>query len=511
MTPQILHIFKKDVRGLVGEISVFLAIVILWWGTSVFGPEEAFPEVMEALVFAAACYLTARAFHADGAVGDREFWKTRPFRWQSLVAAKVLFLVLSIHLPLVVARTAILGSAGFEIVPHIPGLLWTQLLMFLCVSLPAAAVAAMTSGLVSFFPAAAGVLGAGVALAPVPITSRFLAELRNSYHSVSDYYWWLEFDWVRQIAVVFAAGAVALVLIFGQYRRLPTAYRRTLLATGILTIVVCRFAPFDFGWAVQSTFSTSVLSANNLDFTLGSPRALWAFRGNDILPQWPPDSFQDVGVNVYVPLNVQGVDLSAGRDVQMTLNRLTVEVDGESLLMPGPPFGPTGCCSLEKLEGINVLFLHFHDGSIYEKLREKGANLRGTIRVVEYEKESTSVPVADFPANVRDSVRCSTRLESTKVDKRLMRCQTAIGPSSGFMLLRPFDQLPYPFAPFPLTLRLNPVWSVSSWSYLDSTVEDVEFEFRKPVAYALRDFEFTGVRLIEDSQTRMGGNVWGRR
>jgi hypothetical protein len=509
---QMLHILKKDVRGLVGEISVFLAMVILWLGTAVVGREDTSLDVLEALVFAGACYLTARAFHADGATGDREFWKTRPYRWKSLVAAKILFLVLSIHLPLVVARTAILGSAGFEIVPQVPSLLWTQFLMFLCASLPAAAVAAMTPGLVSFFPAAAGVLGVGVALAFVPTTRRFLEELGNYYPSASGYYWWWEFDWVRKTAVVFAAGAVALVTIYGQYRRLPTAYRRSLLAAGILTIVVCRFAPFDFRWAVQSMFLGSAVSADNLHFTLRSPLGMWAFRGNDILSQWPPDSFQDVGVHVMVPLTIRGLDLSSDREVHVIPHRLTVQVDGENLLMPGPPMERSGVpLKIVASEGEVMLLLRIDDGSIYEKLREKGATLRGTIRVIEVENENISVPLADFPANVRDSVRCSTRLESTKVDKRLMKCQAAIGPPSGFMLWLRYGMVSYSFAPFPLRLRLNPVWSESSWSYLSSTVADVEFEFKKPVAYALRDFEFTGVRLIEDSNTRLGGNVWSGR
>jgi hypothetical protein len=38
---------------------------------------------------------------------DREIWKTRPYRWKSLVAAKVLFLILTMHLPVMIARVAV--------------------------------------------------------------------------------------------------------------------------------------------------------------------------------------------------------------------------------------------------------------------------------------------------------------------------------------------------------------------------------------------------------------------
>jgi hypothetical protein len=87
---QMLHIFRKDVRGLVREVCVFLAVVILWSGTAVSGREDMSLEVLEALVFVGACYLIARVFHADGAAGDREVWKTRPYRWKSLAVAYAL-------------------------------------------------------------------------------------------------------------------------------------------------------------------------------------------------------------------------------------------------------------------------------------------------------------------------------------------------------------------------------------------------------------------------------------
>ena len=53
-----------------------------------------------------AWYLIARLIHAETLPGDRQFWITRPYRWQSLLGAKVLFVLVFLNLPMTVADAA---------------------------------------------------------------------------------------------------------------------------------------------------------------------------------------------------------------------------------------------------------------------------------------------------------------------------------------------------------------------------------------------------------------------
>ena len=48
-----------------------------------------------------------RAINTCGnASGDRQFWITRPYRWQSLLGAKVRFVLVFLNLPMTVADPA---------------------------------------------------------------------------------------------------------------------------------------------------------------------------------------------------------------------------------------------------------------------------------------------------------------------------------------------------------------------------------------------------------------------
>ena len=81
-------------------------------------------------------FLIVRAVQAEALVGDRQFWVTRPYEWKKLLAAKMLFVVLTINAPLLIADVLLLARAGFNPAHYIAGLLWMQLLISLALILP---------------------------------------------------------------------------------------------------------------------------------------------------------------------------------------------------------------------------------------------------------------------------------------------------------------------------------------------------------------------------------------
>jgi hypothetical protein len=140
---QALHIFRKDVRYLWREICLVLALMAIfawmnpWW--------------MALLLLASTSYLIARLIHAETIPGDRQFWITRPYRWQSLLGAKLLFMLTFVNLPIFLAQFGIVTAGGFPLSSILAGLFWSQVLLIFTLSLPVAALAAMTPGIMPFF------------------------------------------------------------------------------------------------------------------------------------------------------------------------------------------------------------------------------------------------------------------------------------------------------------------------------------------------------------------------
>ncbi|MGA2851403.1 MAG: hypothetical protein ABSE46_20565 [Terracidiphilus sp.] len=161
---QILHIFAKDVRRFWGEIFLSVAITAAF---ALFYPQQwVSPDNVHSVMgnhstigyqFVLAGYilrtlvpvswglLIIRAVHAETLVGDRQFWLTRPYEWPKLLAAKLLFLLAFIYVPIFIAQCAVLAETGFNPSVYIPGLLYNLLLLTIVVVLPLFAISVVTS------------------------------------------------------------------------------------------------------------------------------------------------------------------------------------------------------------------------------------------------------------------------------------------------------------------------------------------------------------------------------
>jgi hypothetical protein len=161
---QILHIFVKDARRFWGEIFLSVAITAAfawlypqqWIGSDhihgVMGNRGTIGYqfvvagyILRTLVPVSWGLLIVRVVHAETLVGDRQSWLTRPYQWPKLLAAKLLFLLAFILVPLFVAQSALLAETGFNPLAYVPGLLYNLLLLTIVIVLPLFAIAAVTS------------------------------------------------------------------------------------------------------------------------------------------------------------------------------------------------------------------------------------------------------------------------------------------------------------------------------------------------------------------------------
>jgi hypothetical protein len=151
----ILHILRKDMRRQRWEIALFLAVTAVWaFRTAHPGPMAAYSQFNSyppILFFALWGFITIRAVQGETLVGDREFWQTRPYRWWQLMAAKAGLLALTLSLPFLLMQTYLITARGIPLAAtEVPGLLWMQLFFAATITLPVAALAAITESLVQW-------------------------------------------------------------------------------------------------------------------------------------------------------------------------------------------------------------------------------------------------------------------------------------------------------------------------------------------------------------------------
>jgi hypothetical protein len=156
-----LRIVIKDARHLWPEILLYLGILLaftvtepLTWPAShgsLSRPLLGLPSLLRILVPLGWCLLISRAVHDESLVGDQQFWITRPYGWRRLLAAKIIFVIAFVMVPLLFAKMWLLHQAGISPFANIATLLASLLATALIFFLPVFAVATVTANLVRIF------------------------------------------------------------------------------------------------------------------------------------------------------------------------------------------------------------------------------------------------------------------------------------------------------------------------------------------------------------------------
>ncbi len=230
------HIFRKDVRHFYPEILVYLALLIAFglatpisWGPGYAATfDRLATAILPFLIPVIWLVMVARLVHDEALVGDRQFWITRPYSWPALLLAKLLFLLVSLHLPLLLVQAYLLHYAHLSIGPALPDLLQYQGIVALVYVLPLLAMSVVTASfgrlLLSILAGLLYIIGVGV------IASRL------SFHSIS-----LPFmsDACGVIVVLVLVGVV-----LAMYARRPEKQARlALLLLPVVLLIVVFAAP----------------------------------------------------------------------------------------------------------------------------------------------------------------------------------------------------------------------------------------------------------------------------
>jgi hypothetical protein len=479
---QALHIFKKDVRYLRYEIALVVAIAVAFAAMHI----PAFHQsnnswFAELALVATAVFLIGRLVLAEAIPGDCQFWITRPYDWRSLLGAKLLFMIAFVNLPVALADLFILMVDGFPILPSLPGLLWSQALLFSSVSLPFAALAALNSGLAAF------VFSQLIALAALLGIWQTLGEKGRAFGGV---------EWLRDSSAIFALAAIAIAVLWLQYKS-----RRTLLsrwvAIGGLAVAALAFVamPLPLALAVQShwTKERAIAASIRVDLGQGSQAPLWVPRGPNVA--------------LRMPILVRGI--GDGTEIHPDAFTVSLSAHGHTVNLS------MADCSDLKRDTISsseatISTVCTADPAFFQQERGQPVTIRGSLYLTLFgNARSETIPLSNQPANALDGLQCYTDVVKAEWD---IYCRSAfrwparlVYAALGHTNAHSFAQT-ISYSPFPAALSIDPIETRWASAYAagplpTKPIRNVTIMVEEPLAHFRRDFEAVGVPLNEFTLT----------
>lgn len=453
---QTWHIFKKDARYLWREICLVLTLTLIFALTN--------PWWIATLVLAAASFLIARLVHAEAIPGDRQFWITRPYRWRSLLGAKLLFMFLFINLPISLAQLLMVTSHGFPLAWCLPGLLWSLVLLVLIGSLPLVALATMTPGIVAFiFPT--------LVLVTTWLSTALFWPGKTQLRS-----WPSGVEWMRDTIAVAAMAVIILAILYVQYRKRRTWLGRGIAVGGAATVaVVWWFLPWAPAWAVESRLSKKMFDSSSLQ-VFPNPNEIRSSRvhgrSEDELRVGLAIQFEGVpdGIEVNTDAVVITLQSADGKRWKSTMGGGTWRSSGK------------GKGALEVIASIGQKFI--------AEEHEKPFIIRGSLYLTVFgSPQAKIIPLRHTPVKAVGGLLCYLG----PFDQ--VFCQSAFRWPGRLVYA---DNSPLTgiisYSPFPALMDLDPI--VTQWApSMPRSAEETTILVKEPLAHIRREFELREVRL----------------
>jgi hypothetical protein len=359
---QILHILRKDTRRHWPEIgsSVLLLATFVWREPRQWGIEQGTRYASEyllqfigPLLVISWGFLILRVVHEESLVGDRQFWVTRPYEWEKLLASKVLFLVVFVNVPMLIAQLVLLKVAHFEIFPNLVNVLQVQLAnwTFLIIAI---VLAVITRGL-----AQAVLVGIGATLAAIA-AGVLISQIPGSSMSPVVPMWDAVEGWLYLL--------VGLSVILGQYARRNTwPSRLFLLATAALVLVIQLVTPYNKLIGDEYPRRDESQQPVKVAFAITQPWERTASTRGWPLPEWP----------IQVPLSLSGI--ASDHVVKIRGFRVVIEMPGDIPWNSGWQAGGPELWPDENLSYVNFQI----KSELYDRLKATPLKLRMTLALTE--------------------------------------------------------------------------------------------------------------------------------
>ena len=264
-------IFRKD-WALLWPLAVLVTLIqiALEWAIYTFGFFGVSPvarEIMRLLTpawYIGVIALAVAVVHEDTIPGVDQDWLIRPLERTELLLAKMLFVAVTVCVPMLVVNLIDELALGFRFLPSLGAALYKETYLFICLLVPAAALAAATRNAVELLVLVAGLVLLYVASVWLSATLFGLDRCPTCETSLA----WLQ-SLMQHLGLLVGSAAV-LVL---QYYRRKTPVARVMLAVGVLLLVVVQL-PWSVAFAVQAWMSVPIGSPPAAILIAAQPTAI---------------------------------------------------------------------------------------------------------------------------------------------------------------------------------------------------------------------------------------------
>jgi hypothetical protein len=469
------HIFKKDVRYLRLEILLVLGMIAIFtWIThngNPYGMNVAgiIPGALIVALFSiTSTYLMARVVQAEAIPGDNQFWITRPYSWRSLFIAKVLFIIAFANVPIFLARIVIIATAGFPIGASLPGLVWSQAVMFLVSQIPVITLAAVTAGIMSFILSAL--------VLTFVMSNAFFRGVTDAFSFPT--------QWIGSSILVATALAVEIPILLLQYRDRRTRLSRTLGFGGVVfLIVLIRLISYTSELNAQTWISRQLSQTSPIGITVDAARLP---RERGLVPPDPQTAF----VEIDIPLVVNGIPL--GQEVQFDAVDIWYETaDGRQRQFDLAGLGRGSRVTPAESVAQRELYM---ESNFFNAERDRPGALHASIFATVFgNPQQKTLQLRYEPVNVLSGVQCY------QGNYGLLRCRSALRWPPQLLEVKyddyegPIGPLPS-YSPFPGEMNLNPI---DDRPVGPAPSGAITIEIREPVAHVRRDVEVRNFRLAD--------------
>ncbi|MFN0105044.1 MAG: hypothetical protein ACKV2U_23540 [Bryobacteraceae bacterium] len=278
------HILRKDFRHTWIYVAAATVLLILWaWSFNGFLAVHrgGFLGPVDGVLILAWALFCAVLMHGERLPGERQYWLTRPIRWQNLLQAKTLLLLAAVVAPVALVHSWVIVSRGFPLLENLGGIVWNALLLGMACLVPVAVVASISRNLQQLILWALGISAGALAL------RQFLVGFPQ------------EMRWVPN-AVTIALGVLAgAAIVIWQYATRRTVSGRVVVVAYFLLLATIDFWPVSIWYAVQRAASPTRVDDSVARLKVDEGQLVWhRFRIGDGRAQ---RSY------LYIPLRVEGL------------------------------------------------------------------------------------------------------------------------------------------------------------------------------------------------------------
>jgi hypothetical protein len=251
-------VFRKD-WALLWPLAVLVTLiqVALEWATYKFGFFGVSPfarEILRLLTpawFVGVIALAVVVVHEDTIPGVDQDWLIRPLSRTDLLLAKLLFVAVTVCVPMLVVNVADELALGFPFLPSFGDAVYKEFYLFICLLVPATAVASATRNAVELIVLVAVLVLLYVVTVWISASLFGLDRCPTCDTSIA----WIQ-SLLEHLGILVGSAAV---LGFQYYQR-KTALSRGLLAIGVVLLVIVQL-PWNAAFAIQTWAGVPIGSA----------------------------------------------------------------------------------------------------------------------------------------------------------------------------------------------------------------------------------------------------------